>query len=105
MSPLIKHHRTQQTDHLKTRWIIAFVVVLLAVFSPWGAIKYFQLENDIDEINKDNQKLRVENRELRGEIERLTSNMAYIEKIAREKQGLIRNNEIIYQFPKSGKKK
>ncbi|MEN8142372.1 MAG: septum formation initiator family protein, partial [Thermodesulfobacteriota bacterium] len=72
--------------------------------SPWGAIKYYRLENDIGQINSDNRKLREENRELREEIEKLTTDPAYIEKIAREEHGLIRNNEIIYQFPKSGKK-
>ncbi len=103
--PLISHPRKQKTGYLKTGWVIALIILILAVFSPWGAIKYYRLENDIEKINSDNLKLRAENMKLREEIEKLTTSPAYIEKIAREEHGLIRNNEVIYQFPKSGKKK
>ena len=81
------------------------IILILAVFSPWGAIRYYQLENDIEKISKETQNLRAENVKLREEIEKLITDPAYIEKIAREEHGLIRNNEVIYQFPESGKKK
>lgn len=101
---MINHSRQLPTRHLKTGWLIALILLLLAVFSPWGAINYYQLGNDIEEVNRDNQALQNENQKLRAEIEKLTTDPAYIEKIAREEHGLIRNNEIIYQFPTSGKK-
>ena len=51
MSSLISHPRKQKTGYLKTGWIIALILLILAVFSPWGAIKYYRLENNIEEIN------------------------------------------------------
>lgn len=101
---MINHSRQLPTRYLRTGWLIALILLILAVFSPWGAIKYYQLGNDIEEVNWDNQILQNENQKLRAEIEKLTTDPAYIEKIAREEHGLIRNNEIIYQFPTSGKK-
>ena len=90
---------------LKLGWLVVIILAIWTIFSPWGAWKYHQQGKDLERVREANRQLQQDNQDLQKEIELLTSNPAYIEKIARDEQGLIRNNEIIYQFPKSGKKK
>lgn len=42
--------------------------------------------------------LRAENERLRREVEALKSDRRYLESIARKDFGLVRKNEVIYQF-------
>lgn len=78
-------------------WLLTFIVLLLAFFLP----SYSQMQDlkqrnqeyahQIQELTKKNASLREEKRLLREDPE-------YFEKVAREKMGLVRENEVIYKF-------
>jgi cell division protein FtsB len=58
------------------------------------------------ELRRKNEEIAVKNRQidsLRKEIELLTNDTAYIERIAREKLGMARPGEKVYKFIKKGK--
>ena len=90
---------------LKLGWLVVIIFVIWTVFSPWGAWKYYRQGKDLEQVREANQQLQQNNQKLQKEIDLLTSNPAYIEKIAREKHGLLRNNEVVYSFPSAKKKR
>jgi cell division protein FtsB len=90
---------------LKVGWLAALLLLAGAVFSPWGAIRYYQLSSARQQLETANSNLRANNAALQEEIDRLTSDPAYIEDIARKQHGLLRNNEFVYVFPDGKKSK
>ncbi|MBL8014249.1 MAG: septum formation initiator family protein [Candidatus Omnitrophica bacterium] len=78
-------------------WFVTFVVLILAFFLP----SYTQLqdlrqknaeyEHQIVELTKKNVALKEEKRLLKD-------NPDYLEKVARERMGLVKDNEVIYKF-------
>ena len=84
---------------LRAGWLAALLLSAWALFSPWSAIRYYQLSNEVEQLETTNLELRKNNQHLREEIDRLTKDPAYIESIAREQHGLLRTNEFVYVFP------
>lgn len=82
---------------------ITILLAVWALFSPWGAIRHYQLSERLEQLETNKLNLQEINRELREEINNLNNNPAYIENVARKQYGLLKNNEFIYIFP-NGKK-
>ena len=78
-------------------WLFTFAVLILAFFLPSYTqmqdlkLKNQDYENQIEELTKKNAKLREEKRLLMEDPD-------YFEKVAREKMGLVKENEVIYKF-------
>jgi cell division protein DivIC len=78
-------------------WLFTFALLTLIVFLP----SYTQMqdlkhknqeyEHQIQELTRKNLKLKEEKRLLKDDPE-------YFEKVAREKMGLVKENEVIYKF-------
>ncbi len=82
--------------------IIGFLVLL---FMPGrGFFHYRNLKKQVRTLEYTNEELQKENVLLEKEIERLRTDEKYIEKIAREKHGLLKKNEEVFIFKGSGKK-
>jgi len=81
----------------KATWLFLVSFIILLIFLPGYSRlqelkqKNSQLESRIDEIQQ-------ENVDLKQEKERLEKDIVYLEKIAREKMGLVRKGEIIYRI-------
>jgi cell division protein FtsB len=78
-------------------------ILFFTVFGDKGLLRIYELKQDKNKIDArlaDNRNL---NEKLKLEIVALKSDRRYIESIARKDFGLVRNNEVIYQFPQ-GKK-
>ena len=73
------------------------------LFSPWGFIKYYRISSELERVRKANLELEENNKELVEEVEKLTSDPAYIEEVARKKFGLVKKNELIFDFSKKKK--
>ena len=85
---------------------IAFFLLLWIVFAPGrGFIHYLKLQREITTLNRDNERLEARNIELTADIVRLKSDNAYLEKIAREKHGLLKKDEMVFDFEANKKKK
>ena len=63
-----------------------------------GLVHLWELRKELKSFEMKKERLVEENLKLREEIVRLRSDLRYIEKVAREELGMVRDNEIIFQF-------
>ena len=84
---------------------LALSFVLWALFAPGGGlVTYFRAKGDLAEMRQKSADLTRENAELRDEIDRLKTDEAYLEKVARGKYGLLKKDERVYNFTPKNKK-
>lgn len=106
-------HRKQSGLTLSERRLVKRVLILMAiagllwlVFAPgWGILHYRRLHDRMETLARENESLEKRNAELKKEIERLKTDDAYLEEIARQKYGMLKENETVYEFKPSDKKK
>jgi cell division protein FtsB len=79
--------------------IFALLVLIWLAVSPWGGVSYFSLHRQLEELRAGNLELADTNRALEREVDRLKNDRAYLEQVAREEYGLLRKNEVIYEYP------
>ncbi len=80
---------------------IILFILFFTVFGKQGVLRIHHLAQEKEDIRKKAAQIQAENEQLKREIEALKSDRRYLESIARKEFGLVRPNEIIYQF--SGK--
>jgi len=83
---------------------IAFILYF-TVFGERGLLRIYHLNKDKLEIQKRVEALKGDNQKLVREIDALKNDRRYLESIARKEFGLVRHNEIIYQFPATSNSK
>jgi cell division protein FtsB len=76
-------------------------ILFFTVFGERGLLRIFHLNKDRLELQKKADQLKAENEQMRREVEALQGNRRYLESIARKDFGLVRPNEVIYQFSSS----
>ena len=84
--------------------LIVAMVTVWSVFGPYGALKYYGVTKELNEILAQNEQLREANTALRQEINKLKKDPVYLEEVARRQFGLIKKNEVIYEFPEKKKR-
>lgn len=97
-------------DPHKKRLNIVLVAIVAAfaawlLFSPYGAWRYFRIERDMQSVLADNARLRDENKKLASEIYRLQNDPVFVEEVARKEYGLIKKNELLFEFGEEKSKK
>jgi cell division protein FtsB len=90
----------------KTAILIAFLLILgglltYTVFGKRGLLHLARVKEELRLLKEVNTQLEAENLALRKEIELLKTNPEYIEDLAREELGLVKENELIYQLKKN----
>ena len=81
--------------------IIALVVLTFVwlLFAPGtGVYSLVKQRSRIAELERQTEALIKTNEELQAEIERLKHDQAYLEQVAREKYGLLKKNERVFDF-------
>lgn len=78
-------------------------ILFFTVFGDKGLLRIFELNQDKSKIEARLAENRVDNEKLKYEIVALKSDRRYLESIARKDFGLVRSNEVIYQFPQEKK--
>ncbi|MFH1259757.1 MAG: septum formation initiator family protein [Elusimicrobiota bacterium] len=77
---------------------LAVIIILLALAGNRDFRTFLRQREEIHKL-EDKLKTQIElNKSLKQEIYLAETNLAYIEKIARQKLGLIQQGEIIYKF-------
>lgn len=94
----------------KMMWIlgaaVAFLFLLWILFAPGkGFVHHLHLQREIAALAEENVRLEARNVELSADIQRLQSDNAYLEKVAREKHGLLKKDEMVFDFETTKKKK
>lgn len=92
----------QKRIYLIPAGCIAFIL-FFTVFGDKGLLRIYELRNDKKRIDSRLTEAKTENEKLKLEIVALKSDRRYLESIARKDFGLVRSNEVIYQFPQEKK--
>ncbi len=78
---------------------VAAVGAPMMIFSPEGLPRLEGLERELADVEAENAALGREIEELRGRVTRLRDDPAAVERIARDDLGLVRQTEVVFQFP------
>lgn len=81
------------------------VVFLLVYFAPCGIQRYLQVKENLTLINSELDELKQKNQELTEEIALLKTDPNYVEKIARQKLGMLKKNEVLFVMPEKKSKR
>ncbi len=96
----------QRSRLVKIMVILIIVAVSWLLFAPeMGLISMHRERSRLEALQQQKNSLEQENAALRQEIERIENDIEYFEKIAREKHGLLKKNEILFDFGEDSKKK
>ena len=81
--------------------VVAVVGLGFALFGEKGALRLHQVHQHQLELTQQFDQLQRANSLLRNEIDSLSHDDRYIEQVARSTFNLVRDGEIVYQFPPS----
>lgn len=79
--------------------VMAIVAVPLHILDQAGLPRYRALASELREVESENERIRREVRDLRREVRALETDPAAVERIARDELGMIRDDELVFQFP------
>lgn len=79
--------------------IVALVGAPVMIFSREGLPRLRGLEKELSDVEQENADLRRDIDGLRGRVARLRDDPAAVERIARDDLGLLRQSEVVFQFP------
>ena len=80
--------------------VLLFALFFVLFFSTNGLYDYVKLKRRIAAMDASIKGLRDENASLKSQIERLRTDDHYLEEVAREKFGFIREGEKVYRVEK-----
>ncbi len=84
-------------------WLIPiaciFFILVFTIFGERGLLRIYELNQEQKQIDKRIAEIQHENQKIRITIDALRKDPQKIEMIARQELGLVKPNEIIYQFP------
>ena len=85
--------------------IVLAVLVVVAVgwYAGAGVVRARQMRAEIESLQREIATLKARAAELTTVIDRLRNDPAYIEKLAREEHGLVREGETVLKFPPKGR--
>ena len=99
-----EHRALTPRERRRLRRLILLLLVagLLFLFlAPGrGILALLHARGRLQALEREQQALIKRNRELAAEIKRLQTDDAYLEELARKKYGLLKENEMVYQFGK-----
>lgn len=85
--------------------VALFLFFALLYYSPYGYHNYLVIREDLNQVNNEISELKSKNQELEEEITLLKNDSNYVEKIARQKLGMLKKNEIVFEVPEKQSKK
>lgn len=89
----------QQRRFVKILVLLAIAAVGWIFFAPdMGIYSLYSQKNRVEKLQEKKSKLEAENAALRREIERIENDVEYLERLAREKHGLLKENEMVFDF-------
>jgi cell division protein FtsB len=87
-------------------WVLPFGLLLVSIVSvPLGILdeqglpRYRALKDELAQVQRINDRLRRDVEQLQRDVDGLRTDPATVERIARDELGMIRADEILFQFP------
>lgn len=81
--------------------IVAAVGAPVLIFSSDGLPRLRSLERELAQVHDENNEQRRQIEFLRQTVQNLKDNPSAVERIARDELGLVRKNEVVFQFPQA----
>ena len=78
-------------------------LIIPLLLGDMGVLKYIGMLKQYYRVSSEIMEMKDQNRDLQREIEALRSDPETIERIARERLGMVRDGELIYKFSDSKK--
>jgi cell division protein FtsB len=78
------------------------VVSALTMYGVSAVLRVSHMKREMETLERDLVTLRARTDELTKTVDRLRTDPAYIEKLAREDLGYVREGETVLKFPKGG---
>ena len=78
---------------------LGIVATGILVFGGAGAVRVWQLRQEVEALEREIRVLRVEADRLNKTVDRLRDDPALVEQIAREDLGMVRPGEKVLKFP------
>ena len=78
--------------------VMAIMTVPTLVLDEQGLPRHRRLRSELQELRASNEEIVHEIAVLKREIEALRSDPSYIERIARDELGMVRAEELVFQF-------
>lgn len=79
--------------------VVAVVGAPVMIFSPEGLPRLRGLERELAQVEDETAELGREIETLRGRVQRLRDDPTAVERIARDNLGMLRQTEVVFQFP------
>lgn len=74
------------------------LIVYIFMFGDYGAYRIWKQKREIAQLERTIHSLHLEQEKLKREVKLLQNDPEYIEKIAREEYGMIKEGEILYKI-------
>jgi len=71
---------------------------LLITFGHRGLMDSYMMEKRLSSLKKENQELILENNQLKKTAALLKDDLSYIETVARNELGMVKDGDTVYQF-------
>ena len=81
---------------------LLLVVSALTMYGISALLRVSHMKREMETLERDLVTLRARTDELTRTVDRLRTDPAYIEKLAREDLGYVREGETVLKFPKAG---
>jgi len=78
-------------------FVVLFSIFVMAIFGEKGLLDLYRLKKEYAELSETNKELARENQSLLNEINRLKTDLVYVESVARKDLGFVSKEEIIFQ--------
>ena len=79
--------------------VTSVVLVPVRMLDTQGLPRYRALKSELLHVQRDNERVAREVAELTREVDALKADPAAIERIARDELGMVREDEVVFQFP------
>lgn len=78
--------------------VVAVVLVPVRMFEPEGLPRYRALTGELATVKNENARIQREVEELTREVESLRADPHAVERVARDELGMVRLDEVVFQF-------
>ncbi len=89
---------TRLTALLLLSCLILVTLMGLTIWGERGLLTMWRKQREVSEMVQDIEAIERENARLAHEIQHLRNDMGHIETVAREELGLVKSNELVFEF-------
>ncbi|HVB98673.1 MAG TPA: septum formation initiator family protein [Candidatus Dormibacteraeota bacterium] len=99
-------HANNSPKRKRLEWLVYTLAALIlaallvdGVFGAHGLIATYRLRLQVKQTQQKTNQLNQENQEFTGQVQQLKSDPSAIERVARQKMGLVKPGELVFKLP------